>query len=92
MRDDDRMLNDAARAVLAGGARREDYGRLWTAVMDERRGELAQEVAAQECGHPWVDGLRRWVDGQPTSETVCRICGAESGRGRIDQVSLVVGG
>jgi hypothetical protein len=77
MREDDRKLDDVAQAVLAGRVSRDNYRRLWLVVMGERRREIGAECEVQECGHPWADGLRRWVEGQPTAVILCRICGLE---------------
>jgi hypothetical protein len=72
MRKDDQMLDEVAKVALADATHVDGYFRLWGKVMTDRL--EATPMDDLPCGHPWVDGQRRWVDGQPTEDIVCRVC------------------
>lgn len=78
MRDDDRLLDEAAADALRGDITGGDYHQVWRAVMNERAREMAASLSDQVCGHPWVEGRRRWDGGRPTPALICRHCGIKS--------------
>ena len=87
-RDDDSLLDEAARLVAAGEINREDYFEIWKQVIDDRRRDVAP-TPDQRCGHPWKEGQRSWVDGRPTSTLVCRVCGGASESEAFGEIPLV---